>query len=98
MIWELKSAQIGLHDWRNTYSLFNPTQAHYELDYRGTELLIGITAIRSNVAICVAVSHNWLAGLLLLGLLRMRLCVLAKVSIDRCDLNRVIILAIAAHR
>ncbi len=36
LIWELKSAQEGLHDWRNTYSWFNPTQAHHELDYRGT--------------------------------------------------------------
>jgi cytochrome c oxidase assembly protein subunit 15 len=36
------------------------------------ELLIGITAIQSDVAIGVAVSHNWLAGLLLLGLLRIR--------------------------
>lgn len=36
------------------------------------ELLIGITAIQSNIAISVAVSHNWLAALLLLGLLRIR--------------------------
>lgn len=36
LVWELKSAQEGLHDWRNTYSWFNPTQAHHELDYRGT--------------------------------------------------------------
>jgi len=36
LIWELKSDQEGLHDWRNTYSWFNPTQAHRELDYRGT--------------------------------------------------------------
>ena len=36
------------------------------------ELLIGIAAIQSNVAIGVAVSHNWLAGRLLLGLLRIR--------------------------
>lgn len=36
LVWELKSNQEGLHDWRNTYSWFNPTQAHHELDYRGT--------------------------------------------------------------
>jgi cytochrome c oxidase assembly protein subunit 15 len=36
------------------------------------EMLIGITVIQSNIAISVAVSHNWLAGLLLLGLLRLR--------------------------
>lgn len=36
------------------------------------EMLVGITAIQSNIAIAVAVSHNWLAGLLLLALLRMR--------------------------
>ncbi len=36
LIWELKANQEGLHDWRNTYSWFNPTQAHRELDYRGT--------------------------------------------------------------
>jgi len=36
LIWELKSDREGLHDWRNTYSWFNPTQAHRELDYRGT--------------------------------------------------------------
>jgi cytochrome c oxidase assembly protein subunit 15 len=36
------------------------------------ELLIGIAAIQSNVTIGIAVSHNWLAGLLLLGLLRIR--------------------------
>ena len=37
LTWELKSDQPGLHDWRNTYSWFNPTQAHHEIDYRGTE-------------------------------------------------------------
>ena len=36
LVWELKSDQEGLRDWRNTYSWFNPTQAHHELDYRGT--------------------------------------------------------------
>jgi hypothetical protein len=36
LIWELKADQEGLHNWRNTYSWFNPTQAHRELDYRGT--------------------------------------------------------------
>lgn len=37
LTWELKSDQPGLHDWRNTYSWFNPSQAHHEIDYRGTE-------------------------------------------------------------
>ncbi len=36
LVWELKSDEAGLHDWRNTYSWYNPTQAHHELDYRGT--------------------------------------------------------------
>ncbi len=36
LIWELKTDKAGLHDWRNTYSWFNPTQSHRELDYRGT--------------------------------------------------------------
>jgi cytochrome c oxidase assembly protein subunit 15 len=36
------------------------------------EFLIGIAAIRSGVPISIAVAHNWLAGLLLLGLLRLR--------------------------
>ena len=36
------------------------------------EFLIGVVAIRSGVPIGIAVSHNWLAGLLLLGLLRLR--------------------------
>ena len=36
------------------------------------EFLIGVTAIQSSVPVGVAVAHNWLAGLLLLGLLRLR--------------------------
>jgi uncharacterized protein DUF1566 len=36
LTWELKSDQSGLHDWRNTYSWFNPSQSHNEIDYRGT--------------------------------------------------------------
>jgi hypothetical protein len=36
LVWEVKSDQPGLHDWRNTYSWYNPEQAHGELDYRGT--------------------------------------------------------------
>jgi len=36
LTWELKSDQPGLHDWRNTYSWFNPGQSHDEIDYRGT--------------------------------------------------------------
>ncbi|MCH8071872.1 MAG: DUF1566 domain-containing protein [Proteobacteria bacterium] len=35
LVWELKSDAAGLHDWRNTYSWFNPNEANNELDYRG---------------------------------------------------------------
>jgi len=38
LIWEVKSDQTGIHDWRNTYSWYDPQEAHGgELDYRGTE-------------------------------------------------------------
>lgn len=33
--WELKDERPGLHDWRNTYSWYDPQEAHGELDYRG---------------------------------------------------------------
>lgn len=37
LTWEVKSDQPGLHDWRNTYSWYNPGESHDgELDYRGT--------------------------------------------------------------
>ncbi len=36
LIWEVKSDAPGLHDWRNTYSWWNPNEAVNELDYRGT--------------------------------------------------------------
>lgn len=37
LIWEVKSAQPGLHDGHNTYSWYHPQEAHGgELDYRGT--------------------------------------------------------------
>ena len=36
------------------------------------EFLIGVAAVQTNVPIGVAVAHNWLAGLLLLGLLKLR--------------------------
>ncbi len=36
LVWEIKSDAAGLHDWRNTYSWFNPNEANKELDYRGT--------------------------------------------------------------
>ena len=36
LTWELKTERPGLHDWHNTYSWFNPDQAHHEIDYRGT--------------------------------------------------------------
>ena len=38
----------------------------------GAELAVGISAVLSNVPISVAVAHNWLAGLLLLGLIYLR--------------------------
>ena len=36
------------------------------------EFLIGVAAVKTNVPIGAAVAHNWLAGLLLLGLLKLR--------------------------
>lgn len=33
--WEIKTDAAGLHDWRNTYTWFNPDEANSELDYRG---------------------------------------------------------------
>lgn len=35
LMWEVKSDDPGLHDWRNTYSWFNPEESNRELDYRG---------------------------------------------------------------
>jgi hypothetical protein len=35
LTWEVKSDTPGLHDWRNTYSWFNPEEDVNELDYRG---------------------------------------------------------------
>jgi len=37
LTWELKSAEPGLHAAENTYTWFDPDEAHGELDYRGTE-------------------------------------------------------------
>jgi hypothetical protein len=37
LVWESKSDTAGLHDWRNTYSWFNPDEATGELDYRGVQ-------------------------------------------------------------
>jgi cytochrome c oxidase assembly protein subunit 15 len=36
------------------------------------EFLIGVAAVRTNIPIGIAVAHNWLAGMLLLGLLKLR--------------------------
>ena len=36
LTWELKSDAAGLHDWRNTYTWFNPDEPNNEVDYRGT--------------------------------------------------------------
>ena len=35
LTWELKSDAAGLHDWRNTYTWFNPDEPNNEVDYRG---------------------------------------------------------------
>ncbi len=36
LVWEVKSNQPGLRDWRNTYSWYDPQESHdSELDYRG---------------------------------------------------------------
>ena len=35
LTWEVKSDEPGLHDWRNTYSWFDPRESNDELDYRG---------------------------------------------------------------
>ena len=35
LMWEVKGNEPGLHDWRNTYSWFDPEESNYELDYRG---------------------------------------------------------------
>ena len=35
LVWEAKSDTAGLHDWRNSYTWFNPNEANNELDYRG---------------------------------------------------------------
>lgn len=37
LLWQGKADVAGLHDYRNTYSWWNPNEAHGELDYRGTE-------------------------------------------------------------
>lgn len=37
LTWEVKSNATGLHDWRNTYTWYDPAETHgEELDYRGT--------------------------------------------------------------
>ena len=37
LVWEIKTDSPGLHDWRNTYSWYNPKETiALELDYRGT--------------------------------------------------------------
>jgi hypothetical protein len=37
LLWAGKTDRGGLHDFRNTYSWWDPNEAHGELDYRGTE-------------------------------------------------------------
>lgn len=36
LTWEVKLDRPGLRDWRNTYTWFDPAEAHEEIDYRGT--------------------------------------------------------------
>jgi hypothetical protein len=39
LTWEVKSDRPGLHDWRNTYSWYDPDESSQgELDYRGTPM------------------------------------------------------------
>lgn len=37
LVWESKTDRGGLHDYRHTYSWYDPNEANGELDYRGTE-------------------------------------------------------------
>ncbi len=37
LLWQVKSSDTGLNSAANTYSWFNPDEAHGELDYRGVE-------------------------------------------------------------
>jgi len=37
LMWQGKTDVSGLHDYRNTYSWYDPDEATGELDYRGTE-------------------------------------------------------------
>ena len=46
LMWEVKSDEPGMHDWRNTYSWFDPDSSNDELDYRGTSS--GGTCVGSN--------------------------------------------------
>ena len=37
LMWEVKTDQPGLHDWRNTYSWYAPDEPNDEVDYRGLQ-------------------------------------------------------------
>ena len=37
LLWAGKTDVAGLHDYRNTYTWYDPGEAHGELDYRGAE-------------------------------------------------------------
>lgn len=37
LLWQVKTDTAGLHNFRNTYSWYNPNEAQGELDYRGFE-------------------------------------------------------------
>lgn len=37
LVWQVKTDIAGLHNFRNTYSWYNPNEAYGELDYRGFE-------------------------------------------------------------
>ena len=37
LLWQTKTSESGLHNTANTYSWYDPNEAHGELDYRGLE-------------------------------------------------------------
>ena len=37
LLWQTKTSESGLHNAANTYSWYDPNEAHGELDYRGLE-------------------------------------------------------------
>jgi hypothetical protein len=58
LTWESKSDQPGLHDWSNTYSWYNPSQAHHEIDYRGIEDGGECTGSKCDISSVVAAANQ----------------------------------------